>query len=423
MLTATTILIAVFILSINVITIVYFLKPFYFELLILYLKSIFSFIIHQIHSHHTSTIGEILQSIFKKEIKNLPTVDIYEQCSPRTYRILGLNPGPYTLQGTNTWLITSGSTSGSIHSDHSDHVLIDTGEERTADKYVPYLLDHVFPLTKTRRLSKILLTHGHKDHQGGVQALLEGLKARGMLPLPTIHKRNVIGGGKYPNKGFKSIHIEDKEVFQVGGGDDITTLEAIYLPGHTDDSIGFILHEDSAFISGDCILGCGTVVFDNLSDYMNSLKIIHKIIITNNNLCGDCNTMISNRIHTIYPGHGPVIKDSAIAKVEEYITHREGREKEIYHTLKQYYHKVIGSSSSSSISSSSSNNNNSRSSSSSGRSFRGYLTSFEIVTQIYGPLHIVMRASAQNGVIQHLNKLRNDGKVEFMLPDLWRIKL
>jgi len=73
--------------------------------------------------------------------------------------------------------------------------------------------------------------------------------------------------------------------------------------------------------------------------------------------------------------------------------------------------------SSSSFSSSSS----SRSSSSS--SFSGYLTSFEIVTQIYGPLHIVMRASAQNGVMQHLNKLRNDGKVEFMLPDLWRIKL
>ena len=192
-----------------------------------------------------------------------------------------------------------------------------------------------------------------------------------------------------------------------GGGDTTTTtLEAIYLPGHTDDSIGFILHEDGAFISGDCILGCGTAVFDNLSDYMNSLKIIHKIIIANNNLCGDCYTMISNRIHTIYPGHGPVIKDSAIAKVEEYITHREGREEEIYHTLKQYYHKMIGSSSSSSSS-----------------SFSGYLTSFEIVTQIYGPLHIVMRASAQNGVMQHLNKLRNDGKVEFMLPDLWRIKL
>jgi len=88
-----------------------------------------------------------------------------------------------------------------------------------------------------------------------------------MLPLPTIHKRNVSGGGKYPNKGFKSIHIADKEVFKVGGGGDTTTtLEAIYLPGHTDDSIDFILHEDGAFISGDGILGCGTAVFDNLSD-------------------------------------------------------------------------------------------------------------------------------------------------------------
>jgi hypothetical protein len=138
MLTATTIVIAVFIVSV-----VYFLKPSYTELLILYLKSIFSVIIYQIHSHHTSTIGVVLQSIFKKEIKNLSTVDIYEQCSARTYRILGLNPGPYTLQGTNTWLITSGSTSGSsIHSDYSDHILIDTGEETSMYRIYLIMFSH-----------------------------------------------------------------------------------------------------------------------------------------------------------------------------------------------------------------------------------------------------------------------------------------
>ena len=359
-------------------------------------KGLLSIVLNDLYGRMRSSVllRQITRSIQGKPKvpKNLPHLVDFENVSSRTYRVLGLNPGQHTLQGTNTWLITGNET--------TEHVLIDTGEDYSADAYVSLLFDKVFPLTGTTRLSKILLTHGHGDHQGGVLRILDELKARKMLPLPTIHKRNVLNGS-FPVEGVESTNIADQEIIQV---DAVTTLEACYTPGHTDDHVSFVLVEDNALLSGDCVLGCGTTVFDDLYEYMKSLERIRKLIVDSNSTCG---TTYRN-INTIYPGHGPVIRDTALEKIDEYIHHREHREAQIVQFLSRDLNPPD-------------TKNPLTGSVQHHKSHVVYHPSWDIMNSMYRDLSWVLKISAMHNVAHHLQKLEKEGRVESKWPDLWRI--
>jgi hypothetical protein len=99
-----------------------------------------------------------------------------------------------------------------------------------------------------------------------------------MTPLPKVYKRNVTNG-HFPARGFECLHIEDGQVFKTQSA----TVQAVYTP------VAFILVEDSALLSGDCILGCGTTVFDKLKPYMDSLSRLKTLAVKVETLDGDSN--------------------------------------------------------------------------------------------------------------------------------------
>lgn len=321
-----------------------------------------------------------------KKPSYLPDIDNVEKVSDRVYRVLGQNPGYHTLQGTNTYLVTGVKT--------DEHVLIDTGEALTSTEYVKVLFDQVFPAANTKRLSMILLSHGHYDHLGGVAAILKELKNRQMLPLPLIYKRNLMYG-KYPAKGFDCINIEDNQIFQV---DDQTTIQAISAPGHTDDHMCFLLREDRALFTGDCILGCGSSVFDDLHEYMKTLHKLKHLVLESkaeDELTG---------IDKLYPGHGPILYEKGIDKIIEYIEHRLQREKEIVTVLAKLK-----------------KDDHRKQEEMRTQEKHQWITSLSLVPKVYGKLPTGVLLSAQSNLVHHLEKLEKDGVVENKFPDLWKL--
>ncbi|EHA50072.1 lactamase [Pyricularia oryzae 70-15] len=217
----------------------------------------------------------------------LPHLPEVERLSPACVRILGGNPGKFTLQGTNTYLVGTGR----------GRILVDTGEGRSS---------WITALTRALReedatVTDVILTHWHPDHVGGVKDVLAHVNADAR-----VHKKH-----RPSHDDDQELDIQDGDVFRADGA----SLTAVHSPGHTTDHIALVLQEEDAMFTGDNVLGHGTSVYEDLGDYMRSL--------------GKMQPLFRGRA---YPGHGPVI-DNGPAKIQEYIFHRQQREDQVLQTL------------------------------------------------------------------------------------------
>lgn len=206
-----------------------------------------------------------------------------ERLSPSCIRILGGNPGKFTLQGTNTYLIGKGNR----------RLLIDSGEGKPS--WIAAVKSTLEQENAT--VDSLLITHWHHDHVGGIGDLLS------LCPKARVYKNE-------PQK--PQSEMVDGQKFAVEGA----TLTAIHTPGHTTDHMALVFEEEQAMFTADNVLGQGTAVFEDLATYLTSLERMRHLF-----------------TGRAYPGHGPVI-DEGPAKVLEYIQHRKQREDQVIRTLR-----------------------------------------------------------------------------------------
>ena len=196
-------------------------------------------------------------------------------------RVLAPNPGLFTLEGTNTWIVGADPA-----------VVVDPGP---ADD------EHLREVAaRAGRIRAVLLTHRHPDHAEGASRLAS------MTGAPVLALR--------PEEG--ELALEDGEEIAGGGG---ARVRALATPGHSSDHAAFVLEGEDSLFSGDAVLGRGTSVVDppdgDMVDYLSSLR-----------------AMLALRPRTIFPGHGPTVFDGS-GRIEHYLDHRADRERQILDAL------------------------------------------------------------------------------------------
>lgn len=195
--------------------------------------------------------------------------------------LLAPNPGALTLDGTNTWLLREPDARRSI--------VVDPG---------PAIESHLDAVAAAAgEVAVVLLTHGHADHSEAAATFADRMGC-GVRALDPVHR---LGDEGLTNGDV--VCVDGLEVHVVG------------TPGHTADSLSFLLPAERSVLTGDTVLGRGTTVVAHpdgqLGAYLDSLQRLHTLA-------------EAQEVCAIWPGHGPVI-EHALGALDQYLRHRQER--------------------------------------------------------------------------------------------------
>ena len=206
---------------------------------------------------------------------------------------------------------------------------------------------------------EIVLTHVHPDHVAGVDALNAFLETQHGRRVPVAAHRLTAES----LKGHLDVDrfIEDDEVIALG--ENSIGLRALYTPGHARGHLCFYDERTGALLSGDNIVGFGSVLIDppdgNMRDYLASLARMRAL----------------PNLSVLFGGHGPPIANP-YEKIDQYISHRQQREELILDAVR-----------------------------------KGASTPKEIVARAYLDVSPKAHAMAERAVVAHLEKLEADALV------------
>jgi glyoxylase-like metal-dependent hydrolase (beta-lactamase superfamily II) len=195
--------------------------------------------------------------------------------------VLAPNANMMTLDGTNTWVLRE--------PDARRSVVIDPG---------PSIASHLDAVAEAAgEVAVVLLTHHHADHAEAAREFAKGVGC-GVRALD-------------PSYRLGSEGLADGDVVEVDG----LEVRVIGTPGHTADSLSFLVPAEGAVLTGDTVLGRGTTVVAHpdgrLGAYLSSLDRLHALA-------------SERELSSIWPGHGPVIPH-ALETLDYYRAHRQER--------------------------------------------------------------------------------------------------
>ena len=208
-----------------------------------------------------------------------------------------------------------------------------------------------------RMVHEIVLTHVHPDHVAGVNALNDHLEFKYGRRVPVAAHR--LTAESLKNQFPVGRFIDDDEVLALNG-EPIIKLRALHTPGHARGHLCFHDQKNGALITGDNVVGFGSVLIDppegNMQKYLDSLNRMRAL----------------PKLSVLLPGHGPAVA-SPYEKIDQYIAHRLEREANILNAVRH-----------------------------------GANSAKEIVARVYTDVAPQAHAMAERAVIAHLEKLIAD---------------
>lgn len=215
---------------------------------------------------------------------------------PGIRRVLAPNPGPMTLDGTNTWLL------GAVG---EPTIVVDPG---------PLHEGHLREVARSAgQVGVTVLTHRHADHSEG-NARFAALTGSGVRAADAAY---AVGTAECDGRLVDGQQL-------VAGGD--LVVRVLATPGHTSDSTSLLVTTgDGAWLlTGDMVLGRGTTVITHpdgdLGAYLDSLETMLAVV-------------GKHEVAALLPGHGPVV-DDPVTLLTSYRAHRLERLEQVRAALR-----------------------------------------------------------------------------------------